>query len=564
MNNSNIKFEPEFEKAKKVIPYLLFLVISFFVMIPFYNHNILNSGSDMQFHLNRINEIYMGLKNGSLFPFISTYSFNNTGTPINLFYPAIFLYPFALIRLIIHNSVFATYIGINIIIFTSMVTCYIVGLRYWHNDCKKSFFFAVFYTLSTNYFLLLFSGFTLGEAIAAIFLPVVIYGAYNILFSDTKKWYFLVVGMTGVMYAHLLSLILDIFVLLIMLILSMAISKQILLRLKFIFISAVLTILNSMFFIYGFVDAITSTKISVTKTVDLFSSTSGVGDFLTSSFNNNSIGIMFTIAMVVAFLNWKNLSVQVKIIFAFAGFFCLITTNIFPWQILQNTPISVIQFPYRFLTIANFYLALLLTELVFNDDVVNKHNSGYVLCVLYLFCIVLYVSSEFRFFSSTDSEAEVNYHPSIERPINMTRFKVNKADFNNILGFNNGVGSTDYWPVKSVEHFKSISQHKIIVNGKILSKTNLYSYPNKIIYKMTVNREKSTINLPILNYNLTRVLVNGKSVNYYDSNRGTIEVRNIPKGNVKITVKYVFTKVYNIVIWVTLVSILLTIVLIFV
>lgn len=74
----------------------LFLLISTIMMIPFYLKNELISGYDMQFHLNRINELYNHLLRGSWFSFGSVYSFNGVGTPTELVYPSLFIYPFAI------------------------------------------------------------------------------------------------------------------------------------------------------------------------------------------------------------------------------------------------------------------------------------------------------------------------------------------------------------------------------------------------------------------------------------------------------------------------------------
>nr|WP_252895020.1 hypothetical protein [Liquorilactobacillus satsumensis] len=167
-------------------------------MLPFYKHNLLNAGSDMQFHLNRINEIYQNMRNGGFFPYLSTYSFNHMGTPpLNLLYPAPFLFVFAALRFVISNPVTATYAGISLIIFAALSVTYFTGMKYWDKQRRKSLLCALFYGLSASYFEVIFQSFDLGEAFAMIFLPLVIYGTYSLFFRDKAEWVLLALGMSG-------------------------------------------------------------------------------------------------------------------------------------------------------------------------------------------------------------------------------------------------------------------------------------------------------------------------------------------------------------------------------
>ncbi len=45
----------------------------------------------------------------------------------------------------------------------------------------------------------------MGETLALTFWPLVIVGMYHILFGDRKKWYFLVLGFSGILQSHILS-----------------------------------------------------------------------------------------------------------------------------------------------------------------------------------------------------------------------------------------------------------------------------------------------------------------------------------------------------------------------
>jgi hypothetical protein len=71
-----------------------------------------------------------------------------------------------------------------------------------------------------------------------------------------------------------------------------------------------------------------------------------------------------------------------------------LTTNLFPWHIFQNTPISVIQFPFRFLMFTSLFGSIILTqilEVIFDTN--KKANFIVVLAVLTLSTGGLWINS---------------------------------------------------------------------------------------------------------------------------------------------------------------------------
>ena len=48
----------------------------------------------------------------------------------------------------------------------------------------------------------------IGEALAMIFLPLAIAGIYHILLGEKSKWYYLLIGLTGITQSHVLSCLL--------------------------------------------------------------------------------------------------------------------------------------------------------------------------------------------------------------------------------------------------------------------------------------------------------------------------------------------------------------------
>lgn len=94
-------------------------------------------------------------------------------------------------------------------------------------------------------------------------------------------------------------------------------------------------------------------------------------NLLLNSLNNASpnnlldvnLGLVVTIVSVfgISVFRLKN---QNLINLEYLGiFFVVLSTNIFPWFVFQNTPLNVIQFPWRFLGLATFCFSLVFAKL---------------------------------------------------------------------------------------------------------------------------------------------------------------------------------------------------------
>ena len=53
-------------------------------VVPFFMMGTLYAGSDMGYHLNRVYDIYMNLKNENIFPYISTFGLNHLWAPTGI------------------------------------------------------------------------------------------------------------------------------------------------------------------------------------------------------------------------------------------------------------------------------------------------------------------------------------------------------------------------------------------------------------------------------------------------------------------------------------------------
>ena len=178
-------------RSSNIVALAILLIAGIVAMVPYFTANALHSGVDMSFHLNRIYDLSQNIKNGNYFSYIETYANNQVGSPINMVYGALPLYPFAIMLNIFSNKIIAIYLGYLVIVWISLMISYYVGLKYWQKDKKRAILFAVVYVLSTYNFSWMFGVFDLGQVSGYVFLPLIVYGTYSIFYRPSKEWWLL-------------------------------------------------------------------------------------------------------------------------------------------------------------------------------------------------------------------------------------------------------------------------------------------------------------------------------------------------------------------------------------
>ena len=161
-------------------------------------------GHDMLFHLNRIEGIASGLRCGQFPVRIHASTLLGYGYAASEFYPELFLYIPAILRnmgvsLCACVRVFEA--GINLL---AALSCY-VSAKAIFDSHRAAVGASVLYTLCVYRLVNLYTRATLGESLAMIFFPLIIWSLYEVLRRDDGKWPLLALGMTGVCMSHLLS-----------------------------------------------------------------------------------------------------------------------------------------------------------------------------------------------------------------------------------------------------------------------------------------------------------------------------------------------------------------------
>lgn len=171
--------------------------------IPLFS-DFIYEGYDIQFHLARIEGIYQAMRAGNFPVRLNPVQNAGYGDLSAAMYPQLFLYPAAMLRflgvsLMLSYKVLLT--GMNV---CSAFTAYYCAKSICRSE-KIGIWTSVFYTFASYRIIDIYMRHALGEALAMAFLPLVVWGTYEILWGNRKKWYLLVLGITGVLQSHVLS-----------------------------------------------------------------------------------------------------------------------------------------------------------------------------------------------------------------------------------------------------------------------------------------------------------------------------------------------------------------------
>lgn len=178
---------------------ILLLCVLFIAVLPL--------GHDLHFHLYRIGAMAEELERTSFsIPIrILSASYNNYGYGVPIFYGDLLLYIPAVLVTFGMEVVTAYKLLLAGIFLLTFLTMY---HQIYRSSSSKEFAFlaAVFFNFSSYFLLDLCIRMAIGEACACIFLPFVFCSFYNILYQPkTGDWFYLTIGMSGLILSHNLT-----------------------------------------------------------------------------------------------------------------------------------------------------------------------------------------------------------------------------------------------------------------------------------------------------------------------------------------------------------------------
>lgn len=545
---------------------ILFLLLSIVYVWPFAHRGVIFGSGDLMFHVNRMEELYQDIQRGVLVPRISSFSFNQVGSGINFFYPWVLLYPFAIIRLLTHNPISAFYIGIVLINFLTLGIAYYSMLRF-ASSRKRAFTFAIIYSFANYRLYLVFNQNVLAEALAYTFMPLVLLGFYEIFFRDNHKWPLLALGMTFLIYSHMLTTALMAAFLLVTLIVFWHFIDDKTTRLWSAVKAAVLSLLLSAFYLFPFVEQTLSNNLVASwKGLVLIHTPS---ETILNSLNNSPyqyIGLVLVITLFLGVFIWHNAEITDRYAYIAGTVLTVLTTTLIPWRKLVNTPLSIMQFPYRLNGLATLLLAIYLSRIIqlWFRRIYGQYWPKVILGILAFIPVGLVYSAEQQLITARENIPYLSKRPTIRHYYpqqNGSSYNLTESEWDNQLHFYAHNGAFDYFPKATGNETTQIALHKAVVNGQtILMSKELTSRPNQLSYDLSGIKAGSKVELPVLYYHNDLVKVGSRKYQKPKVTKHSLIQITVPQHNKNVTVMYKNSVLDIISLWISIITWLGTII----
>ena len=334
-------------------------------------------GHDVIYHSSRILNMAAEMQNGNPFPLVYTYALNGLGYGAPLFYCDWFLYPFAALNAM-GLSIYSTFKLLQVaLLLANFLSVYLVAKSIFR-DRAQAQVTAIAYTFSFYSILDIYYRAAIGECLAFIFLPVVYLGYYRITHGREDQWWLIALGMTAIALSHTLSILLGAIFLLVMMLFDVKFWMKNFAKVRYMVYAALLCIGLACFFWLPMLEQLT--QLSFRLNLDVGNEQNRFTDQMFNPLRLLASPLILAIfkpdevlpqprltsllgyaAMAIAlFAVWRRGKGNRQPVRMLAAMF------VFVWlsgrysltQLLAETPLAALQFPWRILLNATLVMAL--------------------------------------------------------------------------------------------------------------------------------------------------------------------------------------------------------------
>lgn len=367
---------------------LLLFGMALFVSYPLFSDYIVPQ-HDIRFHLIRIDNIGEAIKNLEIPVRIHSLDNEGFGYGTSIFYPELFLIIPGILKALNTSVVFAYKVLLVFINFVSVVSMYLCVKNI--SKSKISAIIGAIIYASANYRLenIFFRG-AVGEALAMAFFPIAIWGLYELIYGDKKKWYIFVIGISCIIQSHVLSIL---FIIGVCAFVGIVFIKNIIKekRYKNIIISIITIILLNLWFIIPFIDSLIRLDIKIDNFDSTYFEQNAVLPFQLFNFFDKSpgysyelyhnislqnelsftLGILCTFGLIISIIycyknryDNKNMTKFITAITILAILLLVMATTLFPWAAIDRKfeivkkVVRNIQFSWRFIGVSTVLITI--------------------------------------------------------------------------------------------------------------------------------------------------------------------------------------------------------------
>lgn len=512
-------------KYKQLTVIGISLLLAFLYLLPFGIMKGVLYGDDLHFHLDRI----LGLANIFESP-VNFKTFYNSGQGINFFYPYVTYYPFYLIFTVVKSLWVSWYLYLYGVTVATIMIAFYSGKGISKSE-KVGWFFAIVYTFSTYRSYNILQRFATGEILAFTFLPLIFYGFYEISKGNYKKWYLLSFGMICLMYSHVLSVFMVSILLGILMLVTLFFWDNKIQRILSLLKAAGLTLLATSFVYLPMFEQYRYTKISSPFTAPLNTQTLTLQEFLYGNIENvlnRQLGVFFWVLLILVVLAFKKMTKTNRLLFFISLILIVMTTRLMNWDVLNQTPLAFIQFPWRLNTYVTLFICYLAAVALKNIDLKTIN-------LLLMMMFAFHAGSVIR------DAKHLAEHP-VQRPWGelsdrRNYYELTHAVFvpdytNAVLGISTNIDNND--PRWKIVH------NEVYLNQKMVKSDKSYS-DSKAIFKINNKTQQSAVvYLPVYRYKGQSVYLDGQKIPSQLSPLSSTEIK-MPKGKHTVLVSYSYT-----------------------
>lgn len=517
-------------KRKKVCLFVFFIVYSLVLCSSYFNDSLVLL-DDTAFHLNRISDLKDSLKNGYYLATITDKTLDGYGYANPFFYSEVFFYIPAMIHLL-GGSLITSYkwfmylitLATMIVAYLSAKNIFIIKGKPEQESVKYGLVFSMIYTTCPYRLINIFFRGAVGELLATIFLPLVFWGIYE-LFKEKgrRKWYLLSIGMAGIVYSHLLSLLLTSLMILFICLFKheKVFKKDFLMEMGK---AILLTIGLSAHFLFPFVEKYLSQTYYFQTYHFMGLPSENAFQYLNQPnqillFILNLVLIQSFILMNQHILKGKKKTVKEKIYcFEICLYLLIAMTNFFPWNLIEQFPMmGQLQFPWRLFLLFSLFFALGISYSILTA---YHHFKGFPIYVGMMISVVF-----LTFFGYS--------------PTRVSEYQISHEYENN----SHSLGGAEYLPSHfNIPYFNTKGFKIDAVEGVLIS-SEIKKEKGMFIGRFIVEQEQARLELPITYYKGYQVLLNNEEIDYDSSWNGLVEISTGEEKEGIIQVKYVYTTI---------------------
>lgn len=408
-------------------------------------------GHDIYDRLSHIQALTNEIKNGTFPVYIFSDYLSGYGLGMGLVYTDFFYYIPAFLHVVGVPLLLSYKILIIIIVFStyfSMLFC----TKKITKSIDVSIMISSLYVLSSYFLNDLYIRADIGENLAMIFIPFILLGLYEIIFSDNDKGYYLTIGLVGVYISHILSCYLCIFLVLFIVIANIKSIFNDKKRLKNLLIYGLLSVGIVSFLWIPMFDSMFSNNMVIANQSNSDLTSSRVlnplfvfGELFYYNVSKNwtppGIGFVF-IFLTLLFIFDKNKKNKYSTQLIIIGYiFLFMTTYLFPWSIGSKI-FGVMEFPWRFYFIVTSCLLFGFSMFINNTNIINKTKLFILLSLFMIFTYTFFTYNIFIYSPMYKDTYEIKYSVAsgYELPIGTDVDYINKRG--QIITSNNDIDIT--------------------------------------------------------------------------------------------------------------------------